>query len=62
MSDCPRPMTGKERRDYDTKVRELGGTRSKAGKAFINAEHDKFKAGLEQHNREAGLWHRLWHG
>lgn len=62
MSDCPRPMTGREKRDYDAKVRELGGPRSQAGKAFINAEHEKFKAGLKAHNREAGFWHRVWHG
>lgn len=62
MSDCPRPMTGRERRDYDAKVRELGGPRSKAGKAFIHAEHEKFKAYKAEHNREHGFWHALWHG
>ena len=62
MSECPRPMTGKERRDYDAKVRALGGPNSRAGKAFINAEHERFKAGLRKHNREHGFWHTLWHG
>jgi hypothetical protein len=62
MSDCPRPMTGKERRAYDAKVRELGGERSPAGKAFIESEHRKFKASRAAHNREAGLLHWVWHG
>jgi hypothetical protein len=62
MSDCPRPMTGREKREYDQKVKALGGERSPAGKAFINAEHEKFKASRAAHNREAGAWHWLWHG
>ena len=62
MSECPRPMTGREKREYNAKVKALGGERSQAGKAFINAEHQKFRASLAEHNREHGLWHALWHG
>lgn len=61
MSDCPRPMTGREKREYNEKVKALGGPGSSAGKAFINAEHQKFRASLAEHNREKGLWHSLWH-
>jgi hypothetical protein len=61
MSDCPRPMTGRERREYNEQVRALGGERSRAGRAFINAEHQKFRASLAEHNREKGFWHSLWH-
>lgn len=61
-NDCPKAMTGAERRAYNAEVRARGGERSPAGKAFINAEHQKFKAALAAHNREAGLWHRIWHG
>lgn len=62
MSDCPRPMTGREKREYDARVRALGGRKSPAGRAFIEAEHQKFLASKAAHNREAGLWHWLWHG
>lgn len=61
MSDCPRPMTGRERRAYNDQLRALGGERSKAGKAFIEAEHRKFKTALAAHNRERGFWHWLTH-
>jgi hypothetical protein len=60
--DCPRPMTGRERREYNDKVRSLGGSSSRAGKAFINAEHQRFKAGLAAHNGQNGFLHWLWHG
>lgn len=62
MSKCPRPMTGREKREYDEKVKALGGPSSKAGKAFIEAEHRKFTEGLAKHNREHGIWHAIWHG
>jgi hypothetical protein len=57
MSECPRTMTGKERRDYNATVKALGGERSTAGKAFINAEHQKFRAALKAHNRQHGHHH-----
>jgi len=55
-------MTGREKREYDEKVKALGGPSSKAGKAFIEAEHRKFTEGLAKHNREHGIWHAIWHG
>lgn len=60
--DCPRPMTGAERRAYAAQVRARGGANSPAGKAFIEAEHQKFKAAKAAHSREAGVLHWLWHG
>lgn len=47
--DGTRPMTRAERRAYDATVRALGGPRSEAGRAFIEAEHAKFKAAKRAH-------------
>lgn len=49
--DGTRPSTAKERREYNATVRRLGGERSPAGKAFINAEHQKFLAAKKAHRR-----------
>lgn len=61
-SDCPRPATARENREYNETIRKLGGPKSAAGKAFIESEHQKFLASRAAHNRQAGFWHRLWHG
>lgn len=60
MSDCnggmfcdgTRAMTAKERREYNATVDALGGERSAAGKKWINAQHEKFKAGQRAHRRD----------
>ena len=60
-NDCPRPMTGRERREYNDRVRALGGASSAAGRAFIEAEHRRFRGALAAHNRQHGFWHSLLH-
>lgn len=50
--DGTRPSTAAERRAYNETVKALGGERSEAGKAFIEAEHAKFKAAKAAHRRE----------
>jgi hypothetical protein len=63
MANCggPRPMTGREAREYDEKLKALGGPKSKAGRAFIEAEHKRYKAARRQHEREHGFWHMFLH-
>lgn len=50
--DGTRPSTAAERRAYNATVEALGGERSEAGKAFIEAEHQKFLAGKREHRRQ----------
>jgi hypothetical protein len=54
-------MTGREAREYDEKLKALGGPKSKAGRAFIEAEHKRYKAARRQHEREHGFWHMFLH-
>jgi hypothetical protein len=61
-SDCPRPATARENREYYETIDRLGGSKSPRGRAFIESEHQKFQASRAAHNRQAGFWHWLWHG
>lgn len=45
----PRTATAAENRAYDAHVRSLGGSKSPAAKAWIEAEHQKYKASVRNH-------------